>query len=70
MFQVALLLASIIGLKKLFSGHEKKHVTYEVVSHPHHHEPAHEVHGGGWGRGFSSDALEMAYGAQKPSVVA
>lgn len=68
------MLAAIIGLKKLFS-HEK-HVTYEVVAHPHHHE--HHEHsfsggghdsyggggGGGWGRNF--DAQNLAYKAQIP----
>lgn len=59
--KVALLLASIIGLKKLFS--QQKHVTYEVVSHPHTssshsfgdaHGGGHggESYGGGWSRNF------------------
>lgn len=84
--KIALVLSAIIGLKKLLS-HEK-HVTYEVVAHPHHSSSHSSSHGeafagsgfsgdvgggsygassgghGGWGR--SSDAQEMAYGAQKP----
>ncbi|XP_014241398.1 uncharacterized protein LOC106662105 [Cimex lectularius] len=53
--KLAFLLAAVIGLKKLFS--HQKHVTYEVVAHPHHshsHTSEHG-HGGdsyssGWGR--------------------
>ncbi len=48
--KVALILALIIGFKKLLS---KKHVTYEVVSHPHHaetHVPHHDSYSSGWGR--------------------
>lgn len=72
-FQLALVLAAIIGLKKLL--HHEKHVTYEVVAHPHHEH--HDVHhtsggghdsygggGGGWGRNF--DAQNLAYRAQIP----
>lgn len=73
--KIALLLAGIIGLKKLFS--HQKHVTYEVVAHPHH-SASHsfsESHGGhgdsyssGWARNFHAqpgapDAHEMAYSA-------
>lgn len=72
---MALVLAAIIGLKKLLS-HEK-HVTYEVVAHPHHeHVEHHEVHGhsgggydshGGWGRNFDSQAAQnLAYNAHIP----
>lgn len=32
--KIALVLSAIIGLKKLLS--QQKHVTYEVVAHPHH----------------------------------
>lgn len=74
LLQLALVLAAIIGLKKLF--HQEKHVTYEVVAHPHHHE--HHEHsfssggghdsygggGGGWGRNF--DAHNLAYKAHIP----
>lgn len=59
--KIALLLASIIGLKKLFS--HQKHVTYEVVAHPHHsashtysadHGGAHggDSYSSGWARNF------------------
>ena len=75
--KIALLLAGIIGLKKLFS--HQKHVTYEVVAHPHH-TASHsfsESHGhgdtysSGWARNFHNqpvlagapDAHELAYSA-------
>lgn len=71
---MALVLAAVIGLKKLFS--QEKHVTYEVVAHPHHeshHEHSssgggHDSYGGGgggWGRNFN--AGELAYKAHIPS---
>lgn len=48
--KIALVLSLIIGLKKLLGG-GGKHVTYEVVAHPHHsssHISSHEsVYGGG-----------------------
>lgn len=60
--KLAFLLVTIIGLKKLFS--QQKHVTYEVVAHPAHHES----HGSdsysssaGWGRSSSEAAHNMAY---------
>lgn len=61
--KLAFLLVTIIWLKKLFS--QQKHVTYEVVAHPHH-----ESHGGdsygaaGWGRSSSETAHNMAYSGQ------
>ncbi|XP_003705506.1 uncharacterized protein LOC100880834 [Megachile rotundata] len=52
--KIALVISAIIGLKKLLSS-SGKHVTYEVVSHPHHsssHIVSHdEGHGGGYGGG-------------------
>ncbi|CAH1973339.1 unnamed protein product [Acanthoscelides obtectus] len=77
--KLALVLAAIIGLKKLF--HQEKHVTYEVVAHPHHehHEAHHVEHAGhsgggfdgghgGWGRNFDSQAAQdLAYSAHIPS---
>lgn len=53
--KIALLLAVILGLKKLLS---KKHVTYEVVAHPHHAEPhhaapSHDSYSTGWGRALT-----------------
>ncbi|XP_077287694.1 osiris 3 [Arctopsyche grandis] len=67
--KIALLLAGIIGLKKLFS--HQKHVTYEVLSHPHHgHEASgHDTYSSGWGRGLGADnqyAQELAYSAHVP----
>lgn len=72
--KIALLLAGIIGLKKLFS--HQKHVTYEVVAHPHHtsshtfSEPhGHDTYSSGWSRNFhnqqgaATDAHELAYSA-------
>ncbi|XP_058793666.1 uncharacterized protein LOC131665643 [Phymastichus coffea] len=59
--KIALVISTIIGLKKLLGG-QQKHVTYEVVSHPHHsssHVVTHDEHGGssdfgGYGGGGSS----------------
>ncbi|XP_031847408.1 uncharacterized protein LOC116433448 [Nomia melanderi] len=53
--KIALVISAIIGLKKLLSS-SGKHVTYEVVSHPHHsssHVVSHDDggHGGGYGGG-------------------
>lgn len=54
--KIALVLSAVIGLKKLLS--QEKHVTYEVVAHPHHsssHSSSHgEAYGAG-GSGFSAD---------------
>lgn len=54
--KVALIVALVIGAKKFLN---KKHVTYEVVAHPHHthetvhhHEPNHH-HSTGWGRALN-----------------
>lgn len=57
--KIALVISTIIGLKKLLGGNEK-HVTYEVVSHPHHsssHVVSHDDggHGGGYSSGGGSD---------------
>ncbi|KAG8300542.1 hypothetical protein J6590_073759 [Homalodisca vitripennis] len=71
--KLAFLLAAVIGLKKLFS--QERHVTYEVVAHPHHsHSEVHSSghHGGGdsfssgWGRSLGGDAHTLAYRAQMP----
>ncbi|XP_029160386.1 uncharacterized protein LOC114932391 [Nylanderia fulva] len=67
--KIALLLAAIIGLKKLFS--QGKHVTYEVVAHPHHEHGHSDSYSSGWGRSFQEksptfgppDAHELAYSA-------
>lgn len=58
--KLALVLSAIIGLKKLLS--QQKHVTYEVVAHPHHsssHTSSHDYagasgYGGDSGGGYSS----------------
>ena len=57
--KLALVLSAIIGLKKLLS--QQKHVTYEVVAHPHHtssHTSSHDYAGasgyGGDAGGYSS----------------
>lgn len=76
LFQLALVLAAVIGLKKLLSS--EKHVTYEVVAQPQHEHHEHHVeHGhsgggydgghGGWGRTFDSAAAQnLAYSAHIP----
>lgn len=55
--KIALVLSAVIGLKKLLS--QEKHVTYEVVAHPHHtssHTSSHSD-AGSFSGGFSgSDA--------------
>ncbi|KYN12858.1 PREDICTED: uncharacterized protein LOC108767080 [Trachymyrmex cornetzi] len=50
--KIALVISAIIGLKKLLGSHQK-HVTYEVVSHPHHSSShvSHDDHGGYGGGG-------------------
>lgn len=75
--KIALVLAAIIGLKKLL--HHQKSVTYEIVSHPHH-TSSHTSHEGwaggdygssgsgghgGWGRS-TNEAQNMAYRAYQP----
>lgn len=58
--KIALVISAIIGLKKLLSG-GGKHVTYEVVAHPHHSSSHSSSHGGdsyasiGGSSGFGSD---------------
>lgn len=52
--KLALVLSAIIGLKKLLS--QQKHVTYEVVAHPHHtssHTSGHTEYSAGGGGGAS-----------------
>ncbi|XP_044754934.1 uncharacterized protein LOC123313897 [Coccinella septempunctata] len=71
--KLALVLAVVIGLKKLFS--QEKHVTYEVVAHPHHEHASvssgggHDSYGGGgWGRTFDAQgAQNLAYKAHVPT---
>lgn len=76
-FQLALVLAAIIGLKKLLS--QEKHVTYEVVAdhghgggHDHISAGGHDIGygggGGGWGRNFQAkEAQNLAYSAHVPA---
>ncbi|XP_034837224.1 keratin, type II cytoskeletal 1 [Maniola hyperantus] len=60
--KLALVLSAIIGLKKLLSQQQQKHVTYEVVAHPHHsssHSSSHDYagasgYGGDSGGGYGS----------------
>ncbi|KAK9738394.1 Protein of unknown function (DUF1676) [Popillia japonica] len=68
--KLALVLAVILGLKKLFS--QEKHVIYDVVAHPHnevHHEHSYSSGGhdsyGGWSRNF--DGNKLAYRAHVPN---
>ncbi|XP_055615547.1 uncharacterized protein LOC129761799 [Toxorhynchites rutilus septentrionalis] len=78
--KLALLLAAVIGIKKLL---HKKHVTYEVLSHPpvDAHHPL-DTYSAGWARAFDGfiesfssglegnlmkDVNQMAYGGQNPS---
>lgn len=51
--KIALVLSAVIGLKKLLS--QEKHVTYEVVAHPHH-SSSHSVSHDSYGSGYSADA--------------
>ncbi|GJQ85494.1 hypothetical protein Trydic_g23084 [Trypoxylus dichotomus] len=69
--KLALVLAVILGVKKLFS--KEKHVVYDVVAHPHHevhHEHSygsageHDSHDG-WSRNL--DGHKLAYRAHVPS---
>jgi len=78
--KIALVLAAIIGLKKLLS--QQKSVTYEIVSHPHHSSSSvssgHDAWSGGdysssasgashggWARS-ANDPQDLAYRAYKP----
>lgn len=78
--KIALLLAVVIGLKKLFS--HQKHVTYEVVAQPHHshahvehdhgHGGGHDSYSSGWGRTLDvapvkkGDGQNIAYSSYAP----
>ena len=50
--KIALVISAIIGLKKLLGGNEK-HVTYEVVQHPHHSSSHVVSHDDGGHGGYS-----------------
>ncbi|XP_050685309.1 uncharacterized protein LOC126979808 [Leptidea sinapis] len=62
--KLALVLSAIIGLKKLLS--QQKHVTYEVVAHPHHstsHTASHDYAGAsGYGAETASYSGGSAHG--------
>jgi hypothetical protein len=59
--KIALVLSAIIGLKKLLS--QEKHVTYEVVAHPHHTSShSSSSHDSGFSGGFSGGDAS-SYGA-------
>lgn len=61
--KIALVLSAIIGLKKLLS--QEKHVTYEVVAHPHHtssHSTSHSSGGDSFAGGFSGAEAAGSYG--------
>lgn len=64
--KIALVLSAIIGLKKLLS--QEKHVTYEVVAHPHH-TSSHSTssHGGDSFAGGFSGGDASSYGASSSS---
>ncbi|KAG5671900.1 hypothetical protein PVAND_002069 [Polypedilum vanderplanki] len=49
--KIALVLSAIIGLKKLLS--QEKHVTYEVLAHPHHTSSHTSSHSDSFAGGFS-----------------
>lgn len=60
--KLAFLLAAVIGLKKLFS--QQRHVTYEVVAHPHHshsHVSSGDHHSGGGSIG-GGDSYSSGWG--------
>lgn len=60
--KIALVLSAIIGLKKLLS--QEKHVTYEVVAHPHHSSSHSSSHGEAYSVGASNiDVSGYAAGA-------
>ncbi|XP_055300440.1 uncharacterized protein LOC129567501 [Sitodiplosis mosellana] len=60
--KIALVLSAIIGLKKLLS--QEKHVTYEVVAHPHHSSSHSASHGEAYSVGASNiDVSGYAAGA-------
>lgn len=58
--KIALVLSAIIGLKKLLS--QEKHVTYEVVAHPHHTTSHTSSHGDAYSLGGSYGGGETGYG--------
>ncbi|XP_058059515.1 uncharacterized protein LOC131210304 [Anopheles bellator] len=59
--KIALVLSAIIGLKKLLS--QEKHVTYEVVAHPHHSTSHTSSHGDAYALGGSYGGDAGGYSA-------
>ncbi|XP_050087563.1 uncharacterized protein LOC126572363 [Anopheles aquasalis] len=59
--KIALVLSAIIGLKKLLS--QEKHVTYEVVAHPHHSTSHTSSHGDAYALGGSYGGESAGYSA-------
>lgn len=59
--KIALVLSAVIGLKKLLS--QEKHVTYEVVAHPHHSSSHTSSHGDSFSSGGFSGADASSYSA-------
>ncbi|XP_014355311.2 uncharacterized protein LOC106708340 [Papilio machaon] len=51
--KLALVLSAVIGLKKLLS--QQKHVTYEVIAHPHHTSSHTSSHDYGGASGYGGD---------------
>ncbi|XP_045506525.1 uncharacterized protein LOC123702778 [Colias croceus] len=63
--KLALVLSAIIGLKKLLS--QQKHVTYEVVAHPHHSASHTSSHDYGGASGYGGDTASYSSGASHGS---
>jgi hypothetical protein len=59
--KIALVLSAIIGLKKLLS--QEKHVTYEVVAHPHHTSSHSSSYADAGSHSFSGGDSGASYGA-------
>lgn len=63
--KIALVLSAVIGLKKLLS--QEKHVTYEVVAHPHHtssHSVSHgDAYSSAGSSGFGGGDISGGYGS-------
>ncbi|KAG4067866.1 hypothetical protein HA402_010552 [Bradysia odoriphaga] len=59
--KIALVLSAVIGLKNLLKN--EKHVTYEVVAHPHHSSSHSSSHGEAYGSGGSGFSADIGGGA-------
>ncbi|CAG4964238.1 unnamed protein product [Parnassius apollo] len=58
--KLALVLSAVIGLKKLLS--QQKHVTYEVIAHPHHSSSHTSSHDYGGTSGYGGDSSSYSTG--------